>query len=525
MERSTPQIEAKDLHGESSPATARRALEVLAWTAAVAAIVAFEKHLTFYIGKLDALAAASILALTAVEIATWKVQRLWPLPLLDGQLDPREHPIARRLRRAAFARSLLLVAVILLGLAAEPSEAVAIGLSASLVLLCVTRHLLRRRFVALVPELPEPEPEQEPHEPDRNGVPVKDAEGPVLGPRTDRRVRELRHAGARRLRGMRRVASTTALVSMVAAAFSLIALGEGFNSGKWKPPAHITAKQKAGGGSQTTSNGAGPTSSGGSGSNGGEAAKGENRGSWSCPALEPQKGIPASAITALDELFSGLGKLDMSTTGCFKHVAGHMTPDGPLYYTIGKAGASAALSVAIDSPRFPHAIVLYPAGAEALKLIDAGEDVGGTRRFPRYYARSSGYAYLLRTSRGTVAITRRYTPGAPSSEVAMPVSVSFAWLSAMRESGVWLAPATPSKRAGKRIYELYSADGSPTVRILYDDASETATRSSQSRETYPYAASEPQIMAGELRRWRLPVGREERLFEGQLGEPEEEGDH
>jgi hypothetical protein len=453
-----------------------------------------------------------------LEIATWKDAKLWPLPLLaSGRKDPAEHPIARALRAEGIVRLALLAATLTVGAIAGTSQGATAVIAASFGVLSYSRHRLHRCLVRLVQAVPAELPLAD-------EAPGQGAREPVIGVRADARIRKMRRAAAQRVRRLKRVASTAAFVTMIAAALSGIAFGEGRVTGKWQRPprpgiAHHPHRR-------TTGSGDGAPASGGSPGRGASLARGPEAPSRSCSPLPFKRDSLRGVTQAINQLFEGRHQLGPRATGCPRRINSHMTPDGELYYAIGVDGSERPRSIALVSPKFPRAIVLDPAEAEALSLIEAGEDVGGSRRFPRYYARSLGAFYLLRTSRGTVAVVQQAaSSGADAQYVPLPVSAAYAWLSAIREAGKWEVPLAPEEDGGETVYRLISEDGQQKFRITYDHASGTAIRNSLTGTLEQYAASEPQIAARELAAWRLPVPGDERRFEAvEEPQPEEEGD-
>ncbi len=502
------QRDAAHLYGESDGATVRRVFYLVMVIAAGIAIVAAEPNIVFVIGAADAWAAIALWLLTIVEIAVWRSAGLWD-----------QEGIGPILKRSGWGRGLFLPAIATAAFLFPSSEFSVCTLAATFVVLYLFRRRLRKHLQELVPGLPTTTNASDPS--DKSG---EVSESPVvLGRCIDRKILRARAAASRRLRESIRIAAACATLTMGAALMSTIAVGVGLHTGKWHEKAHTATKTEAEVAAELAkklANEKPRTSPEGSGRGSPtEESPQPNR----CAPIPTQSGISGKVRGKLQSLFTGKHQLGQAATGCALEIKEQATPDGLVYWMLGTEPADQnPKSLAVVSPRFKSALVLWPAAKAVRKIIEGGEDVGADlRHFPRYYAGGGDY-YLMSTEKGTIALIQELlgTTTEARPYVTMPVSTTFAWLSAIRESETWLWP----KQRNAKDFDLKVTGSSRSrFKIKYKISDGTATRQTLADKTAPYSTSEPAIEPNELRRWVPPISQEEQ--EREVAQSREEAEN
>jgi hypothetical protein len=217
----------------------------------------------------------------------------------------------------------------------------------------------------------------------------------------------------------------------------------------------------------------------------------------------PSFGAPAWARNHLNALYYGTMRLKATPApgyeegGCTGLAVVPASEHGTFVYTIGRNELGEVRSVAVDSFRFEPAIFLAPAAQRVLALLKAGvAPLGG---YPLLEV-AGGDAVPITTERGTFVLVRS-AKTLPGSDLAMPYVVlpptaAAAWITAMKELGIWLWPLRPQIGAGKRQYPLVidrtSTDAVAVVTYGVDDGS-------AEWNGYDYFLPEHQIDEGELK--------------------------
>jgi hypothetical protein len=308
---------------------------------------------------------------------------------------------------------------------------------------------------------------------------------------------------------------------MGATTLSLLACASGFKTDRWeetRTPKHHQQGQPPKKQPPTGT----PPSQGGGITEHEAGGGGSHEESTECARISKQKGITEEVLNELQALYTGQHQLGPVATGCPFEVKEETTPDGTLYWVLGtEAGDLNPKSIAIVSPKFTSMIVLWPAARPVREMIEKHEDVGsGQRHLPRYYAGSGSY-YLIASENGTVVLLQELLGTAQKAEafIAMPASVSFAWLSAVRESGVWQWPEPPG-RNGTTFKLKVTTSKLIGFEIAYEPKGKTAIRNTLTRKPASYKAQEPEISPSELRRWAPRIPKEEEELEAEQSHEE-----
>jgi hypothetical protein len=498
---------------------------VLGALGAGTSIAVAEPSITFGIPKMASVLAICIWLLTPIEMAIWKMEHIWT-----------GHAAQKTTHVSAWGRLISLPLIAAIGFLVHSSQLSDNLFTVCLLGLFLSRIRLSLRLRKLVPELPlVAVDDAETSRTAEINVDTGTVQPPVISDCADRKIRSLRTAVSRLLRRPLQIAAACLLVLGIATALAGIADGLGWATGKWsKPPPTLSGKkvEKGAGGQNRGSRGKGKVTNGSHGGTGGGEARGgsgsgdESDSPTQCSAIPPQDGIPPTIINELQSLYTGAHQLGPTQTGCPLEVHEESTPEGVLYWTLGKIhGDRNPKSLAVIPPKRFHAIiVLWPAVTPVERLIKKAENVGGPRRFPRYYT-GGGDFYLINTERGTIALTQEETGTASEARplVQLPISVSFAWLSLTRETEVWRWPTEPRKSGdGIETFGLKRAGHTLSrYRIQYNTSDETATRNAQSGKPDKYTAREHAINPAELRGWAPLAPLEERKREAEEETPEE----
>jgi hypothetical protein len=483
-----------------------------------ASIAAAEPSITFGIPQIASVLAICLWLLTPIEMAIWKVEYIWT-----------EHAAQKTTNLSAWGRLISLPIIATVGFIVDSSQLGDNLFTAGVLGFLLSRIRLSLRLRKLVPELP-PSAVENVETPltEEISAGASTVEPPVIGACADHKIRSFRAAVSLLLRRPLRIATACLLVLGMGGGLTGIADGLGWATGRWSDPATTLGKEKLKGGAGRRNGG--NSSKGEHGSHnerhGSSGSGGESGSPTGCSAIPPQGGIPLRIIEELQSLYAGTHQLGPEQTGCPLEVYEESTPEGVLYWTLGKVhGDRDPKSLAvIPTIRFHNAIVLWPAVTPVEQIIKRHENVGGPRRFPRYYA-AGGDFYLIDTPRGTVALTQEETGTAGEARplVHLPVSASFAWLSLTRETEVWRWP-TERQKTGNGIETFglkRTGRGLSQYHIEYDGSNETATRNAASGKPDGYTAREHIINPAELRRWAPLAPAEERQREEQEETPEE----
>jgi hypothetical protein len=515
LSQEPPQRSIEDLWGPPMRRTLLLTTIVLGALASGCTIAVVEPSLTFGIPRIASVVAIAVWLLTPIEVAIWKAERIWS-----------KHPAQKTVRRSAWGRLVFLPLIAVIGFLAHSSQVNDNLFTAGAVCFLLSRVHLGLRLRKLVPELP--------------SIAVKDvgttqtekpkaksatsdtavAQAPVIGDCADRKIRSFRAGISRLLLQPRQIAAACLLVLCITVALVGIADGLGWATGKWSQQVstryHKKLKGKAGG--QSTGN-----SPKEGGTNKGTGGAGEPEDPTRC-SVSPQSGIPPQVIEEFQALYAGTHQLGTAQTGCPREIYEESTPEGVLYWALGKLpGDRDPTSLAVIPPtRFHSMLVLWPAVTPVEQIIKRGENVGGPRRFPRYYV-GGGDCYLINTEHGTVVLVQEETGTASQGRplVQMPVSASFAWLSLTNETKVWRWPIELQSSGDAKVFGLkQTGDPISHYRIEYN-SNGTATRNAESGMPGEYTASETQINPAELLRWAPLATTKEREREEEEETPQE----
>ena len=336
---------------------------------------------------------------------------------------------------------------------------------------------------------------------------------PVISHCADQKIRGLRAAASRQLQRAFGVATCCLLVLVMAFCLAGIADGLGWATGGWSAPADAPPKKPPKGGdtkrppkrSRGTNEG---SRKGGAGSEE-EASERPEGPEAHCEPIPQQEGIPPRVVEQLQGLYSGEHQLGRAQTGCPLEIKEKSTPEGVLYWVVGKShGDPNPKSVAVLPPRrFHKAIVLWPALTTVEQIIKRGENVGGPRRFPRY-ASGGGDYYVIDSEHGTVLMMREVTGTATEAEpyVSLPASASAALLSLTRESETWRWPVQQATHGDLERFQL-KLTGRPVGRyfIRYDAKKKTAKRNAVVGKPDFYTPTQAVVPAAEVGQWAPPA--------------------
>jgi hypothetical protein len=486
--------EAEELFGEPMGTLAGHVAVILGVIASGITIILFAPHITFVIGKIDSAFALLNWLLTGPEVRAWRVSKLWQRAPEFG---------VHALRRSAWARGILLplIAAAFWFLPASVFDVVAFAVL--FIWLSGTRWWLREQLMYLAFLL-----EYDP----------KAAHAPSTT-QTDRITL------GRALRRPRRVASIAGLATLTAASLSVIAVAAGVRTKQWSPSDASPLGSEASGSSSSSGDSSSASPRSETQPSGGEVDGSHESGAElkrPCEAVAFEPGVPQRVVAEVEELYAGTHQLGRESTGCPTEVREQSTSDGVLYWTLAKGSGATPTSIAVISPRFHRALVLWPAGKAVQRMIERGTDVGGTRDFPRYYAGGGSY-YLLRTDIGSIVVIQRQTGTLIEARpyVTLPSSAASAWLSALRELDIWQWPSE-SKRDGDVVYTLHAIEPvARQIHIIYSPSGRTAVRGTATGSTVPYIAHQQLIRATELRQWRPAIPADEIPLELAQGAEEE----
>jgi hypothetical protein len=475
-------------------------------------IATVEPSITFGVPELASVIAIFVFLLTPIERAVWKAENIWNAPTIG--------PLVRRFARVQLVA---LPVIALLGFYVESSQISDNIFTVGTFAFFLSRIWLTLRLRKLVSLLPSSciAPDAKPVANESTTVP------PVIGDCADRKIRSMRGAVSRLLHRRPQIAATCLLVLSVGVALTGIGDGLGWATGKWsrRNPGDNNKNLEHPGGftksPETPGSGKGGGGSGGSGSGGSNSDEFEEEAA-PCEVISGQGEVPQRVLNEIQSLYAGNQELGPVQTGCPKEVYEESTPEGILYWTLGKARGrkvkNEVKSLAVIPPkRFHNAIVLTPAITWVEGIIKEGQNVGGPRQFPRYYI-GGGDIYVLDTEQGSIILAQEETGTAHSAQplVPLPVSVSFAFLSITRETGIWRWPMAPRKV--DRDHEAFGLKqaGLPLsdFRIVYSRIDKTATRNGESSKSDPYTAREQQLInPNDLRRCAPSPPSEERQRE------------
>jgi hypothetical protein len=317
---------------------------------------------------------------------------------------------------------------------------------------------------------------------------------PVLCPRIDPHLAAARRKAVKRARralvGVTTLASAITILAAWSSMVSAITLVSCAAQRTWSQPHHKPEKlsESPAGSSSSTSKTSGKIGTGSSDGSGGSVGSATPAVETSCPAIPDPDGAPTAKVRELEMLFSSNGSPGRGAAGCPVAVMEQATSAGTLYWTRGEEG-SAIKSVAMVPPDYKNTIVIGPAVGPTEELIVEGDDLHGPETFPRYYAGPGEYYLLYVGADETPAMLVRERVDAEALYLLRPSAVT-AWISTVREHGIWLWPSLSTSHGGEEIFTLHGTDERHTLEtIRYDLSTREATRPLVEEPYFPEVGS------------------------------------
>lgn len=216
----------------------------------------------------------------------------------------------------------------------------------------------------------------------------------------------------------------------------------------------------------------------------------------SARSITPQGNPPALTWTQVCGAQPGFDSADWARERAFQLLLG---PGGPgaivagctgrtlwvpgvddFAYLIGRDFVGTVKSVVLlngPSSPLPSTVVLAPAAATALSMIESDGAIGGSKRFDL----QNGDVYLLYSASGTTMLIRqtKVRPGAPnfaSPYVVVPPAVTEEFLAdvSVRREWAWVAERPSDPSTGRSVFDIVTTSGQTIDSVEYDATSATA---------------------------------------------------